>query len=69
MFAVQLRVQKFLYGHKLSGVFVPNGRGAKEPGGIMARASLAGLASSGFCDDVRRRVQFEDASSDPYRVV
>ena len=35
----------------------------------MARAILAGLTPLGFRDDVCRCVQFEDASSDPYRVV
>ena len=68
-FAVQLKVQEFLHDSKLSAVFVPNRRWAKGPGAIVARAILAGLTPPGFCDDVRRCVQFEDASSDPYRVV
>ena len=68
-FAVQLKVQEFLQDRKLSVVFVPNGRWAKGPGAIVARAILAGLTPPGFRDDMCRRVQFEDASSDPYRVV
>ena len=68
-FAVQLKVQEFLHDRKLSAVFVPNRRWANGPGAIVARrAILAGLTPPGFRDDVRRRVQFEDAS-DPYRVV
>ena len=35
----------------------------------MTRAIIASLQLSSFRDDVRRLVQFEDASSDPYRVV
>ena len=35
----------------------------------MERFFLAGLTPPDFRDDVRRRVQFKDASSDPYRVV
>ena len=35
----------------------------------MARAILAGLTPLGFHDGLRRCVQFEDESSDPYRVV
>ena len=35
----------------------------------MARAVIEGLTPPVFCDDVCRRVQFEDASCDPYRVV
>ena len=68
-FAVQLKVQNYFQNRKLSVVFVPNGRWAKEPGAIVARAILAGLTPPGFRDDVCLRVQFEDASSDPYRVV
>ena len=68
-FAVQLKVQEFLYDRKLSTVFVPKGWWAKGPGAIVARAIIAGLTSPGFRNYVRRRVQFEDASSDPYRVV
>ena len=34
----------------------------------MARAVIANLTPPVFGDDVRRRVQFKDASSDPYRV-
>ena len=68
-FAVQLKVQEFLHDRKLSAVFVPSGRWAKGPGAIVTRVILAGLTSPGFRDDVRRRVQVEDASSDPYRVV
>ena len=48
---------------------MPNGRWAKGPGAIVARAILARLTQPGFRDDVRCRVQFEDANSDPYRVV
>ena len=50
-------------------MFVPDGRWAKGPGAIVTTASIAGLTPPGFCDDVRRRVQFEDASRDPYRIV
>ena len=67
--AVQLKVQEFLHDRKLSAVFVPNGRWAKGPGAIVARVVLTGLTPPGFRDDVRRRVQFEDASSDRHRVV
>ena len=67
--AVQLKVQEFLHDRKLPAVFVPNGRWAKGPGAIVARTILAGLTPPGFCDNVCRRVQFEDAGSDPYRVV
>ena len=68
-FAVQLKVQEFLYDCKLSVVFVRNGRWAKGSGAIVARAILSDLTPPDFCDDVRRRVQFKDASSDSYRVV
>ena len=66
---MQLKIQKFVYDCKLSAVFVPKGRWAKGPGAIVARANIAGLTPPGFCDDVRRRVQFQDASGDPYRKV
>ena len=46
-----------------------NGRWTKGPGAIVARAIIAGLTPPGFRDDVRRRVEFDDASNDPYRVV
>ena len=68
-FAVQPKVQEFFHDRKLSAVFVPNGRWAKRLDAIAARVILAGLTPPGFRDDVGRRVQFEDASSDPYRVV
>ena len=68
-FAVQLKVQEFLHNRKLSAVFVPNGRWAKGPGTIVARVILAGLTPPGFRDNVRRRMQFKDASSEPYRVL
>ena len=68
-FGVQLKVQKFFHDRKLSAVFVLNGRWAKGPGDIVARAILAGLTPPGFRVDVRRRMQLEDASSNPYRVV
>ena len=68
-FVVQLKLQEFLHDCKLSAVFVPNGRWAKGPGAIVARAILADLTPPGFRDDVRRRVQLEGASSDSYRVV
>ena len=68
-FVVQLKVQESLHDRKLSVVFVPNGRWAKEPGAIVAIAILADLTPPDFHDDVRRRVQLEDASSNPYRVV
>ena len=68
-FAVQLKVQELLHDRNLSTVFVPNGRWVKRWGAIVARAILAGLTPPGFCDDVRRRVQLENARSDPYRVV
>ena len=55
-FAVQLKVQEFLHDRKLSVVFVPNGRWAKGPGTIVARAILAGLTPPDFRDDVRCRV-------------
>ena len=48
---------------------MPNGQWAKGPGAIVARAILAGPTPPGFRDDVCRRMQFEDASSDPYGVV
>ena len=67
-FAVQLKVQEFLHDRKLSAVLVPNGRCAKGSGAIVARVISAGLTPPGFRVDVRRRVQFVDASSDPYRV-
>ena len=50
-------------------MFAPNGRWAKGPGATLARAIIAGLTPSVFSDDVRRRVQFQNASGDPYRVV
>ena len=68
-FAVLLKVQEFLDDRKLSAVFVPNGRWVKGPGAIVARVILAGMTPPGFCDDVRHRVHFEDAGSDPYRGV
>ena len=68
-FVVELKVQEFLHDKKMSAVFVPNGREAKEPGAVVARTVLAGLTPPGFRDDVSRRVQFDDESSGPYRVV
>ena len=55
-FAVQLNIQEFLSDRKLSVVVVPNGRWAKGPGAIVARAIITGLTPPGFRDDVRRRV-------------
>ena len=68
-FTVQVKVQTFLHDWKLSAVFTPNGRWAKGPGATLARAIIAGLTPLGFRDDVRRHVQFQDASGDPHKVV
>ena len=68
-FAVPLNVQEILRDCQTFAVFVPNGRCAKGPGAIVAWAISSGLTPPGFRVDVRRRVQFEDASSDSYRVV
>ena len=67
-FAVQLAVQEFLHDHRLSAVFVPNGRWVKRPGAIVARV-ISRLTPPRFCDDVVHRVQLEDVGSDPYWVV
>ena len=49
-------------------MFVSNVRWVKGPGAIVARAIIAGLTPPGFRDDIRRRVQFQDASGDLYRL-
>ena len=67
-FAAQLKVQEFLPVRKLFAVFVLSGRWAKGPDAIVARAILVDLTPPGFCDDVRCRVQFEDAN-ESYQVV
>ena len=68
-FAVPLNVQEFLHDRKLPSGFVLDGRCAKGPGAIVLRSIFAGLTPPGLCDDVRRRAQFRDAGSNPYRVV
>ena len=64
-----VKVQEILHDRKISAVFVFTERWAEGPGAIVACAILSGLTPPGFRVDVRRRVQFEDASSDSYRVV
>lgn len=66
---VTQQVESFLRHNQVTHIFVPNGRWEAGPGETVAQAIKQGLLPPCFQEEVKKQVEYENASPDPDKVV